>query len=124
LIAPLNPRDRTLDRIAARRVHRDHLIPEGSVVLAAVSGGADSVALLRFLDAERSRVGRPASLAVGHVNHALRGQESDEERCGGRPIPAASDPPRAIPPRSRPRTSPAGSATRRSGGWRRSPELP
>ena len=49
---PLNPRDRTLDRIAARRVRSDHLLPEGSGVLAAVSGGADSVALLHFLATE------------------------------------------------------------------------
>lgn len=75
----LNPRDRTLERIAARRVRSDRLIPEGSAVLAAVSGGADSVALLHFLATERSRTARPALLAVGHVNHALRGRESDED---------------------------------------------
>jgi tRNA(Ile)-lysidine synthase len=77
--APLNPRDRTLDRIAARRVQADHLIREGSAVLAAVSGGADSIALLHFLAAERTRTGHPASLSVGHVNHGLRGSDSDED---------------------------------------------
>jgi tRNA(Ile)-lysidine synthase len=68
-----------LDRIAARRVQADALIPEGISVLVAVSGGADSVALLHFLAAERTRTGHPESLAVGHVNHGLRGGESDAD---------------------------------------------
>lgn len=75
--ARLNPRDRTLDRIASRRVQADRLLPGGCAVLAAVSGGADSVALLRFLVAERAETGHPAGLAVGHVNHGLRGADSD-----------------------------------------------
>lgn len=46
-------------------------------VLLAVSGGADSVAMLRALEALR-RAGRlEAGLAVGHVNHHLRGEASD-----------------------------------------------
>ncbi|MCL4206385.1 MAG: tRNA lysidine(34) synthetase TilS [Pirellulaceae bacterium] len=46
-------------------------------VLAAVSGGPDSVALLRALVATR----RPGSgrLIVAHFNHRLRGEESDED---------------------------------------------
>ncbi len=43
-------------------------------ILAAVSGGADSVWLLHVL-AERF----PGSVAVGHVNHGTRGRASDEE---------------------------------------------
>lgn len=50
------------------------------VVLVAVSGGADSVALLQAL----SRL-RPADaggrLVVGHLNHALRGPESDADEA-------------------------------------------
>jgi len=75
----LNPRDRTLDRLAARRIRADRLVPAGGGVLVAVSGGPDSVALLHFLASERERTGRPARLAVGHVNHGLRGRESDED---------------------------------------------
>src|SRR5438067_9001784 len=60
--------------------------PAGLVV--AVSGGADSVALLRALAALRDAGGR---LVVAHLNHGLRGAESDDdeafvrELCGGLP---------------------------------------
>src|SRR5437763_16215892 len=43
----------------------------------AVSGGADSVALLRALLGARSASKGP--LTVAHVNHRLRGNESDED---------------------------------------------
>lgn len=78
-VATLNPRDRVLERIASARLDADHLFPEGTTVLAAVSGGADSVALLHLLAAERVRTGRPSSLAAGHVNHRLRGVDSNED---------------------------------------------
>ena len=42
----------------------------------AVSGGADSVAMLRFF-AENRQSG--SELAVAHVNHGLRSQESDDD---------------------------------------------
>src|SRR5258705_1926717 len=77
--ARLNPRDRTLERIAAQRIHADRLIGPDACVLVAVSGGPDSVALLHFLVHEREQTGRPAGIAVGHVNHGLRGRESDED---------------------------------------------
>ncbi len=82
--APLNPRDATLERIAARRVEADRLIPPGAKVLAAVSGGPDSVALLHFLATERARSGQPEALAVGHVNHGLRGAASDKDAASVR----------------------------------------
>jgi tRNA(Ile)-lysidine synthase len=75
----LNPRDATLERIAARLIEADRLVPAGARVLVAVSGGPDSVALLHFLAAERARSGQPEGLAVGHVNHGLRGAASDED---------------------------------------------
>jgi tRNA(Ile)-lysidine synthase len=43
-------------------------------VLAAVSGGADSVALLRIL--ARLKASGPGRLAVAHFNHGLRGDEA------------------------------------------------
>ena len=49
----------------------------GDRVAAAVSGGADSVALLCLLLELRSELG--IVLSVGHVNHKLRGEESDED---------------------------------------------
>lgn len=48
-------------------------------VVVAVSGGADSVALLRALKALRT--GGAGQLAVAHFNHQLRGQESDEDEA-------------------------------------------
>lgn len=47
----------------------------GDRVGAAVSGGADSVALLRLLETFRGELG--ITLAVVHLNHALRGDESE-----------------------------------------------
>lgn len=49
----------------------------GDRVAAAVSGGADSVALLRLLLEVRSELG--IVLSIAHVNHKLRGEESDED---------------------------------------------
>ena len=51
-------------------------LPQGRV-LAAVSGGADSMALLRLL-AEHLPPGR---LAVAHVNHRTRGRASDSDEA-------------------------------------------
>lgn len=46
-------------------------------VLAAVSGGADSVALLRALDS--ASPDRPGRLVVAHFNHRLRKEADDDE---------------------------------------------
>ncbi|MBW8036135.1 MAG: tRNA lysidine(34) synthetase TilS, partial [Planctomycetes bacterium] len=53
------------------------LIGGGSKVLVAVSGGADSVALLRVMCQLRDEGALECEIAVGHVNHGLRGAESD-----------------------------------------------
>jgi tRNA(Ile)-lysidine synthase len=49
------------------------LIPDDSKILVAVSGGADSVALLRILHV------RNFNLIVAHVNHGLRDNDSDDD---------------------------------------------
>jgi tRNA(Ile)-lysidine synthase len=49
----------------------------GARLLVAVSGGVDSVALLHALHAISSRHG--LKLSVGHVNHGLRGEESEAD---------------------------------------------
>jgi tRNA(Ile)-lysidine synthase len=50
---------------------------QDTTVLVAVSGGADSVALLRSLHAVRA--GGAGRLGVAHCNHRLRGAESDAD---------------------------------------------
>jgi len=52
-------------------------IEAGSRILAAVSGGPDSVALLRSL--ADLAPGRSWALCVGHVHHGLRGKEADRD---------------------------------------------
>ncbi|MBN1370047.1 MAG: tRNA lysidine(34) synthetase TilS [Dehalococcoidaceae bacterium] len=61
------------DRVYAF-IRRANLIPSGSRVLAAVSGGPDSVALLQLLYNLRQALG--ISLVVAHLDHNLRGEES------------------------------------------------
>ena len=48
-------------------------------VVAGVSGGADSMALLDALWRWRQRVGVPGEISAAHVNHLLRGDASDAD---------------------------------------------
>ncbi len=58
------------------RYAKDHgLFPEPGMVLVALSGGGDSVALLRCLLAIKDEFG--IIVRAAHLNHALRGEESD-----------------------------------------------
>ncbi|MBI2873635.1 MAG: tRNA lysidine(34) synthetase TilS [Firmicutes bacterium] len=67
------------------------LIPPGDSVLAAVSGGADSVCLLHLLSGWRGEMG--FQLYAAHLDHGLRGAESAadgdfvEELCGMLRVP-------------------------------------
>jgi tRNA(Ile)-lysidine synthase len=85
-----NPRDATLELFAARAVESHRLLPLTKPVLVAVSGGPDSVALLHFLARYRERTGTPArGVIVAHVNHGLRGEESDRDAALVRELAAA-----------------------------------
>ena len=64
-----------LEATIRNEIERRGLIPEGTGVVVAVSGGADSVALLRILQP----LGIP--LSVAHLNHGLRGTDSDEDEA-------------------------------------------
>src|SRR6516165_6739945 len=58
-------------------IRQHELLTAGDRVGAAVSGGIDSVALLRLLLECRSELG--VVLSVVHFNHKLRGAESDAD---------------------------------------------
>jgi tRNA(Ile)-lysidine synthase len=62
-----------------RYIREQDLMRAGDRVAAAVSGGADSVALLRVLLELRSELG--IVLAVAHFNHGLRGGQSDADEA-------------------------------------------
>ena len=59
-------------------IREQNLIPPGSTVLCAVSGGADSVAMLHVLYRLRDKM--DFTLAAAHYNHNLRGAESDRDQ--------------------------------------------
>ena len=56
------------------RLEKDCAVVPGAHVLVAVSGGADSTALLCFF--EQARACYPLSLSCAHVEHGIRGEES------------------------------------------------
>jgi tRNA(Ile)-lysidine synthase len=68
--------DTLLDRVAGI-IPRYSMLQRGDRVGAAVSGGADSVVLLHLLHRLAPRL--EVTLAVLHVNHQLRGAESDAD---------------------------------------------
>ena len=77
-----NPRDERLEFLAERLIAADDLIPRTGSILVGVSGGPDSVALLDFLRLLRDRTGLPPEgVTAGHVNHGLRGAESDADQA-------------------------------------------
>jgi tRNA(Ile)-lysidine synthase len=71
-------RDPFVDAVG-RFIDDNALITRGERVLVAVSGGADSVALLAALRELAARDGREWSLSVAHLNHGLRDQAGEDE---------------------------------------------
>jgi tRNA(Ile)-lysidine synthase len=66
---------RRLELETLKTIREHSMLAPGDRVLVAVSGGADSVAMLHCLHRLAPRLG--VSLSVGHLNHGLRGAESD-----------------------------------------------
>lgn len=60
-------------------INSSKLFGVGEKVLVAVSGGADSVGLLRVLRRLRDESALECEIAVAHVNHGLRGAASDRD---------------------------------------------
>lgn len=63
---------------ALRTIRKHDLFPRGARVLIAVSGGADSVALLHILRVLERR-GVLAVAGLAHLNHQLRGADADAD---------------------------------------------
>lgn len=57
-------------------IQKHAMLPEGSKVLCALSGGADSVCLLHFLSTLEG-----VEVCAAHYNHRLRGEESDRDEA-------------------------------------------
>jgi tRNA(Ile)-lysidine synthase len=66
-----------LERVS-KTISRYSMLPRGSRVIAAVSGGPDSVCLLHMLAELAPEAG--LRLEVAHLNHMLRGTESDADQ--------------------------------------------
>ena len=69
----------TLPDIAARTVVAHDMLHPGSVVVAMVSGGADSISMLRALAS--GAVASQLRLSVLHVNHLLRGGDAEADEA-------------------------------------------
>jgi tRNA(Ile)-lysidine synthase len=67
-------------------VERYAMVRRGDRLLAAVSGGGDSVLMLHLLIGHQARC--PFSIHVAHLNHGLRGAESDEDEAFVRDLAA------------------------------------
>ena len=71
----------------ARECEKSRLLAGASRVLVACSGGADSTALALLLAGYLESLGEAApALYLGHVNHALRGDASDEDEAFAREL--------------------------------------
>ena len=68
-----------VEEIFRSTVERFEMIRPGDRILAAVSGGGDSVLLLHLLAGHRVRC--PFTLQVAHLNHGLRGAEGDADEA-------------------------------------------
>ena len=62
---------------ALQTIRAHALLQPGDRVIAAVSGGADSMALLFLLNVLRAEF--PLTLAAVHVNHGIRGAEAQRD---------------------------------------------
>jgi len=76
-VSPKRARTKLLERRVMDAIREARMIALGDRVGVAVSGGADSVALLRLLAGLRERLG--ITLLVVHFDHQLRGADSEAD---------------------------------------------
>ena len=70
-------KEKMLEQRVINFIGEQNLISIGDKLVVAVSGGADSVCLLHILARHRNDLG--VELYVAHLNHQLRGAESDAD---------------------------------------------
>ena len=68
-----------IQRIARDTIRRHHMLAPGNRLGLAVSGGADSIALLCLFESLRNELG--VTLCVLHFNHQLRREDSDADEA-------------------------------------------
>src|SRR5271165_4026417 len=70
-------------------VTQTEMLPRGSCVVVAISGGQDSCALLHALAALREELG--VSLHAAHLNHGFRGEEAEADAAFVRELASTLD---------------------------------
>jgi len=70
-------KDKTLEQRVINFIQQHNLFSAGDKLVVAVSGGADSICLLHILMQRRAELA--IELHVAHLNHQLRGAESDSD---------------------------------------------
>ena len=60
-------------------IRENHMVKEGDMVVAGVSGGADSMAMLHILKNVQKEFG--FSLEAVHIHHGIRGEEADRDEA-------------------------------------------
>lgn len=64
-----------LEKIALNTIKQHNLINENDYIIIGVSGGADSICLLYFLNSIKQKFN--LKIKAVHINHCMRGEESD-----------------------------------------------
>ncbi|NIA17208.1 MAG: tRNA(Ile)-lysidine synthetase, partial [Planctomycetes bacterium] len=70
-----------LEKAVDRFIAENNLFDASSKILLAVSGGADSMALMAMLSRLRAAGAIDVELSVAHINHLLRGSDSDADEA-------------------------------------------
>ena len=66
-----------MEREILAYIKQNRMIGKNDVVLAGVSGGSDSMAMLRILKELQEKL--DFTLRVVHIHHGIRGKEADRE---------------------------------------------
>ncbi|RPI60722.1 MAG: tRNA lysidine(34) synthetase TilS, partial [Planctomycetaceae bacterium] len=74
----IHPQDDEFIESLGRFIDANAMLPGGAGVVLAVSGGADSVALLAAMNALADQPGREYRLIVAHLNHLIRPSAGDD----------------------------------------------